>query len=149
MAQDQGGGGESWWWLPLIGGPSPGDPLGTPGVKYIQSAGRPPMGQGPFATKADAEANYKEQQHGVHNPSAGGALGDAGSAVSSALGITELGHEVGTLVSDVTDPHLYISLGWLLLGFLLFVIGLMYLLRIPEKAAGAAEKVGTVAALAA
>ena|SRR6478672_7748990 len=50
-------------------------------------------------------------------------------------GLTEVGHFFGVLVSNLTDVHMWISLGWLLLGAGLVFWGILLWLKVPQRAA--------------
>jgi hypothetical protein len=74
---------------------------------------------------------------GISNPVAGAT--DVVSASSSSLG--GIFSVFGTFFSDITDHYFWRSLGWLLLGIVLFAFGLLLLLRKPiEQAVGTAAK---------
>jgi len=71
----------------------------------------------------------------------------AGGA-SAESGLSEAGHWIGVLVAAITDPHLWISLGWLLLGIMLLIAGLYLLVRLSsayKSAEGSALKVAGAA----
>jgi hypothetical protein len=53
-------------------------------------------------------------------------------------GLSTLGHWAAVLVSNLTDVHLWISLGWLLLGAALIFTGVMLWLKVPQRAAAVA-----------
>ena len=74
--------------------------------------------------------------------SGGGPLGFLG-------GLTEIGHWLGVAVTDLTDIHMYISLGWLFLGFLLLLLGLYWWIRTSKGYKTLQSNVTTTAAAAA
>lgn len=107
---------------------------------------------GPYATRAEAEAAGQKlsQPFGPQPPTGlpGGIPNPFGFL--AALGwIQEIGHWVGLAVSAVTDIHMWISLGWLTLGFWMLVIGILLWLKIPQRAARAAKDAAAAAAVAA
>lgn len=109
------------------------------------------MRAGPFGSESAAEQWIGEHQGAgapgstgntgttdipVPNPIPGGQpieipnpFGGVGGAVGAASGVTEVGHFLGVLVSNLTDVHLWISMGWLWLGFTLILIGLLLWFR--------------------
>lgn len=122
---------------------------GAPQFQVIQSATRPKdstqahVAAGPFPTKAAAEAWVSAQTSpslpGLPNP------------LSFLSLIGNVGHWIGVFVAAVTDVHLYISLGWLLLGLVLLTMGLILWLRTTDayKGLSATAKEAGVAAAAA
>jgi hypothetical protein len=58
-----------------------------------------------------------------------GAAGVVHGVESTAQALSEVGHWIGVFVTNITDMHMWISLGWLALGLLLFVVGIVWLLR--------------------
>lgn len=119
------------WWVMAANSPRPG----SPPFQAVQSATRPKdtaiahVAAGPFATKTDAE-NWIQQQDptGIPIPSIPNPL-----SLLAGLGwIQEIGHWAGILVSAITDLHTYISLGWLMLGFILLIIGILMWLRTTD-----------------
>jgi hypothetical protein len=56
-----------------------------------------------------------------------GLSGNVSSAVQQASGLWSVGHWIGELVSHLTDIHMWISIGWLALGLLLLITGIMML----------------------
>jgi hypothetical protein len=79
-----------------------------------------------------------------------GIPGSGGTALSGLGGLfgglTEIGHFFGVLVSNLTDVHMWISLGWLLLGALLVFWGILLWLKVPQKSAGLAVAAAPAAA---
>lgn len=49
--------------------------------------------------------------------------------IASGLGLTEIGHYVGDFVTHLTDGAMWRSLGWLALGLVLMIVGILMLLR--------------------
>ena len=103
-----GGGGGNWWVVQDKAG-------GRGSGAYIvrQSAGQPVDAvAGPFATQAEAQAWVSAHEpHGLPplpNPLAW---------------LQDIGHWTGILVASLTDVHMWISLGWGWLGFLLLMLG--------------------------
>lgn len=136
------------WWVMEASAPG----RGAPQFRAIESATRPKdtavshVAAGPFATQADAQ-NWINQQGSI-----GGILPSIPNPFGflAALGwIQEIGHWVGIAVAAVTDIHMWISLGWLALGFWMLVIGILLWLKIPQRAARAAKQAATAAAVAA
>lgn len=145
------------WWVILEA--SSGPPISS-GFIVVQGTaaaihakyGTGPQVMGPYPTRAAAEAagNQASQPFGPQPPTGfpGGIPNPFGFL--AALGwIQEIGHWVGLAVSYVTDIHMWISLGWLALGFWMLVIGILLWLKIPQRAARAAKEVGETAAAAA
>lgn len=136
------------WWVIAADVPHPGQPP----FNAIQSATRPAdtavthVAAGPFATKADAENWINGQLNNLPGlPSIPNPFG-----FLAALGwIQEIGHWFGIAVSAVTDVHMWISVGWLALGFWMLVIGILLWLKIPQRVASAAKDAGAAAAGAA
>lgn len=98
---------------------------GAPQYRAVQSATRPHdtavshVAAGPFSTEADAQAWIKGQE-------GGGLSFPAPPNPLAFLGwLQEAGHYAGLLIAALTDVHLYISLGWLVLGFWLAVAGVV------------------------
>lgn len=149
--------GNGQWWVILEA--SSGPPISS-GFIVVQGTaaaihqkyGTGPQVNGPYATRAEAEAAGQKlsQPFGPQPPT--GLPGGTPNpfAFLAALGwIQEIGHWAGILVSAVTDVHTWISVGWLGLGFWMLVIGILLWLRIPQRAAKAAKEAGAVAAKAA
>lgn len=84
------------------------------GIGAVVGAGTQPAGE---AATGVAGAAGTVGIPGVSNP-----LGFLG-------GLVEIGHFFGKLVSDLTDPYMWISLGWLFLGLVLLVIGIILWLK--------------------
>lgn len=114
---------ELWWVMePLLG-------LKFGPYKIVESPTKPPNTQtevyaaGPFTTDKAAQAwvtaHTKLPFPFPHFPNPFGFL----------AWIQDIGHWVGILVANITDIHMWISLGWLLLGGFLAVIGLWLWVR--------------------
>lgn len=86
---------------------------------------------GPYQTFAEAQAKADSIRKGVQIPALANPLGYLG----------EIGHFFGLLVSHLTDVHMWISLAWLALGIVLFIEGLLLLLKVPQAVAGIAGKI--------
>lgn len=124
------------WWIILTASSTGGS-----GFMVVQGTqqeidkkyGGPPTVRGPFNTQADAEKSAKASVG-----SGSGSISTQGPVVTSnpldALG--EIGHWAGVIVTALTDVHMWVSLGWLALGLVLIVMGLLLWLKVPQKAAG-------------
>lgn len=122
MPASPGGPAHTLWWVeePALG-------LKIAPYKIVSSPTRPPdtsewvVAAGPFTTQADAQkwvkAHQKLQLPGLPNP------------FGFLAWIQDIGHWVGILVANVTDIHMWISLGWLALGGFLVLIGLWLWVR--------------------
>ena len=137
------------WWVMEASAPG----RGSPQFQAVQSPTRPKdtavshVAAGPFATQADAEKwiSNAEGGFGIPTPSIPNPFG-----FLAALGwIQEIGHWAGILVSVITDLHTYISLGWLMLGFILLIIGILMWLRTTDTYKGLRTEVSTAAVAAA
>lgn len=115
-AAGQGSGGQ--WWVINI------HSRGFSGYKAIQSATRPTdnpyssVAAGPFPTQAQAQQWITANQTGGSFPAPPNPLAFLGW-------LQEAGHYAGLLIAALTDVHLYISLGWLWLGFGLVMLGVV------------------------
>lgn len=94
---------------------------------------------GPYTTEAQAEAAFPGGSAGSTAPPPGVGPPTVSQQPANPLaGLLELGHWLGQLVNDLTDYHMWISIGWLLLGLLLIVYALWTLARktdlIPDSA---------------
>lgn len=131
MTTPSGPPGQGQWWVMAANSPRPG----SPPFQAVQSPTRPKdtaiahVAAGPFATQAAAQAWITQQDPtGIPIPSIPNPFG-----FLAALGwIQEIGHWAGILVSAITDLHTYISLGWLMLGFILLIIGILMWLRTTD-----------------
>jgi hypothetical protein len=83
----------------------------------------------------------------------GGLVGGTAGHIPSGLGwLEEIGHWIGVAVTDLTDVHMWISLGWLGLGLILIMIGLFWWIRSTktyQKIQSGAVKAAETAAVAA
>lgn len=124
------------WWIILTASATAGS-----GYSIVQGTqaeidkkyGGPPVVRGPFSSKADAQK------------AAAGAVGSGSKSISTqgpvvtqnpldALG--EIAHWAGVIVTALSDAHMWISLGWLVLGLVLIVMGILLWLKVPQRAAG-------------
>jgi len=134
-----------WWVTQEPSGARGGPPV----YRAVQSATSPP-GEvaGPFPTEAAARQEILKLENQTTFPPAPSIPNPFGFL--AALGwIQEIGHWFGLAVAAVTDVHMWISLGWLALGFWMLVIGILLWLKVPQRAAAAAKDVGEAAAGAA
>jgi hypothetical protein len=134
--------GSSQWWIVVT--------PNTQGAQYkiIQGSAASVQGQygqyaqGPFATRADAQA---AAGGGLSPGQVAGAAG-AGltqgltptmvpTSISAGLSIFDAAHWIGVLVTNLTNVAMWRSLGWLALGVMLMTVGLMLWLKLPQKAA--------------
>lgn len=137
---------KSQWWVTQTPSGARGGP---PVYRAVQSATSPPNEvAGPFATEAEARAEILKLENQGQFPPAPSIPNPFGFL--AALGwIQEIGHWVGLAVSAVTDIHMWISVGWLALGFWMLVVGILLWLKVPQRAARAAKEAATAAAGAA
>ena len=56
-------------------------------------------------------------------------LGQNIATLSNAAAIFDIGHWIGVLVTHLTDIFMWRSLGWITLGLVLLIVGIMLLLR--------------------
>lgn len=149
-------GGAPWW---VILEASSGPPISS-GFIVVQGTadaihqkyGTGAQVNGPYPTKAAAEAaGQKLSQPFGPQPPTGLPTGIPNPfGFLAALGwIQEIGHWVGLAVAAITDIHMWISLGWLALGFWMLVVGILLWLKIPQRAARAAKDAAAAAAVAA
>jgi hypothetical protein len=114
---------QEWWVLSPPTGPK------TEPYKIVESPTKPkPTAQwvvaaGPFPNQAAAQTWVKDHTKNPfpfpHFPNPFGFL----------AWIQDIGHWVGIAVANITDIHMWISLGWLALGGFLVVIGLWLWVR--------------------
>lgn len=112
----------------------------------VQSATRPKntavssVAAGPFPTKAAAQAWIDAQQSpglpALPNP------------LSFLSTIGNIGHWAGIAVAAVTDIHFWISLGWIWLGFMLLVVGIVLWILSTKTARSTVKGAATAAAVA-
>lgn len=124
---------QQWW----VVGTNPGRGVPVKQYQAVQAAKRPlDYAAGPFATQADAQAWIT-----AHTPQ-GFSIPDPFSGITGvAQAAGEFSHWTGLLVAAVTDIHTWISLGWLWLGIVLFVVGVLFWMRAPQRAAAMIERV--------
>lgn len=131
--------------------PPPQDPGGRPtayGAAFSQvlthtgAPGGVEGSQQPFGVLPDALLRALNALGITGFTGKGGILGGLAGIFS---GLTEIGHYFGVFVANITDVHMWISLGWLLLGLILVALGINLWLKIPQKL----YKAGTAAAAAA
>ena len=92
---------------------------------------------GPYANEADAKAAIPGIQKAHPAP---GALAQA---IPPIAGLEALSHIIGDIGRAVTDGKMWRSLGWILLGFIVFGFGLVLWLKKPiENAVGQVIKGG-------
>jgi hypothetical protein len=142
------------WWVILEAQAGPPIQSGFIVVQGTAAAihakyGTGPQVMGPYPTRAAAQAAGQSvsQPFGPQPPTGlpGGIPNPFGFL--AALGwIQEIGHWAGILVSALTDVHTYISVGWLLLGFVLVVTGFIWWQRENIAKLGGAVAAGAVAA---
>lgn len=90
---------------------------------------------GPYATEAEAKAAIPAIQKKTPAP---GALQQA---VAPIAGLEAVAHILGDIGRAVTDGKMWRSVGWILLGIIIFGFGLLLWLRKPiEQAVGTAAK---------
>lgn len=136
--------GTGQWWVTEHAGPH-----GVDSFSVVQSTAQPTgvaVVAGPFPTQAQAQTAMLALEQGSGNPSGGPSIPNPFSFLAALGWIQEIGHWVGIVVAAATDLHTYISIGWLLLGFWMLVIGILLWLRIPQRVAKAAGDAGAAAA---
>ncbi len=69
--------------------------------------------------------------------------------LSSLSWLGGISHWLGVAVTDLTDVHMWISFGWVILGLWLMWMGLLLWLRVPQRLASAGMNIGGAAAKAA
>lgn len=144
--------GEYWFHISVPGDQLANDGVGGPvsgdGIVKFTSAGIHLYRSAAAAKAAPAQQVDKSQIEVILADSlAGGGIGhgfglghDVGQGtndVTSATGLAEIGHYIGELVSHLTDVHMWISIGWIALGFFLLVLALAVLLRKPIEGVAA------------
>jgi hypothetical protein len=128
--------GSNQWWIVVT--------PNTQGNQYkiIQGSAASVQGQygqyaqGPFATRADAQAAAGGALSPGQVASAAGAGLTQGltptmvpTGISAGLSIFDVGHWLGVLVTNLTNIAMWRSLGWLALGALLLILGLALWLK--------------------
>lgn len=108
---------------------------------------------GPYATEAEAEKAFPQGSHGTttvpkdEGPPTVNAEPAHFSNPLDALG--EIAHWLGVGIIAITDKYMWISIGWLLLGLVLLVLGIYVLVRSSsayESVEGAIKSVAAAAA---
>jgi len=122
---------EQWWVILTQTGK-----FNTTG-RVVQSASKPVAGggetvQGPFATRAAAEAALHQQANPGPPPIPPISIPNPFSWVGA------VAHWIGDAVLHVTDVNMWISVGWILLGLALVALGINLWLKIPQKLGAAA-----------
>jgi len=141
--------GQQWWVVEVITGKF-GTSFSVAQGTEAQIRAQHPGAQlfGPFATRAQAvtEMNKQRQHQGVPG---------GGPPLPNPLGflawIQDVGHWIGVFVASITDIHMWISIGWLLLGGFLLLVGLWLWVRgtkFYQDFQKQAETAATVAAAA-
>lgn len=113
---------------------------GTGAIDVVQSSTKPATPAsgkvfGPYTTKAQAqsEANPNSSlfQQAALGANAGlqQSIGTPGNPLAFLGYLGEIGHWIGKFVTDITDVHMWISLGWLFLGLVLLVLGILAWLK--------------------
>lgn len=128
--------GEQWWsgYVPgVVGSTAPTYTFVVQGVSKVEVAAKEAASQhtvpadvivfGPYPDQAQAQARLAEAH--VGGPGSPTYQQQIGSAIPGLGALGEIGHFTGELVTHLTDAHMWISLGWLLLGLLLLVIGIL------------------------
>lgn len=98
---------------------------------------------GPFTSAADAQKAFKSGAQPVASPIPGVKINPDGSvSLNNPLsGLESIARILGDLGRAVTDGKMWRSIGWILLGFIVFGFGLTLWLRKPiEQAVGTAAK---------
>jgi hypothetical protein len=144
------------------------------GVSQFTQTPSPPANQtvyGTWPTRAAAEraindGSFRNAPHVWRGPNVSGSGGHGGPGGINVPGVQApgipspfswlgvLSHWVGDFVLHILDVHMWISMGWLTLGLLLIIVGILFWLKLPQKAAKAASgavtaRVNTVAGMAA
>jgi hypothetical protein len=112
-----------------------------PGIKKFEQGtgpGKPTVP--PFALGPNQPAGQDAQQ----------AAADAAAAAKAAANpLLDVAAALKAFFSAVTDYKMWRSVAWIMLGLFLMVNGILLWLRIPQRAAGIASRVGGAAAKAA
>jgi hypothetical protein len=138
------------------------------GVSQFTQTPSPPANQvvyGTWPTRAAAEkaindGSFRNAPHVWRGPNVSGSGGHGGPGGINVPGVQAPGvpsipnpfswtgavaHWIGKLVLDVTDVHMWISLGWILLGIVLMWIGAYAFVRLSEPYARAQQAVVSAA----
>lgn len=77
-----------------------------------------------YQTRQAAENAYKGEQGFFGTGSV-----DIAALIPGLSGLIELGHWIGDFIAHITDLYMWISLGWISLGLVLLVVGILMWLR--------------------
>ena len=121
-------------------------------IIYVQAKNREVAGDidpgavvlgGPYPSPGDAQRAAPQGSSGSTKSATG--VAPTENALPQPLpnpldALAEIGHWIGAFVTDITDVYMWISLGWIFLGLLLLIVGLMWLLKktgiIPQGGGG-------------
>ncbi len=124
------------WWVISVPTSARGSPKGEVSQKPFPAGAV--VISGPYKTRAEAVAALAK-----------GPAGQTGLPVPSIPNpfswVGAVAHWIGDAVLHATDVHMWISIGWIVLGLWLVWMGVVLWLRLPEMAA----RVGLAAAKAA
>lgn len=134
-APSAGGGG----WYVITFRAKPTDPFTVEVSQKPFPAGQALIDSGPYATQAEAQAAAQKLQSA---PIPGTGIPNPFSWVGA------VAHWIGDFVLSLTDVHMWISLGWIVLGGLMVLVGLNLWLGISGKVTGAMNSVRSTAAQA-
>jgi hypothetical protein len=83
--------------------------------------------KGPFDTEAEAKTAQapKQQSPNPVNDAVGAAENSTANPIAGLEGIAKILGDIGTFIGDLFNAQLWIDLGWLLLGFALFIGGIV------------------------
>lgn len=110
---------------------------------------------GGFTTKAAADAaaakfNKNPPNFGVDAPSVlPGSFPNPLNLLAGLSWLEEIGHWIGVFVAAVTDPYLWISLGWGFLGLVLLIVGILWWFKSTEAGQKLGKAAGEAAVVAA
>jgi hypothetical protein len=116
---------------------------GAPPFAIVQSAAKPQNEvAGPFTTQAQAQ-NWINSQNVPPPPD----IGPPSFSIPNPFSwLGAVSHWVGDFVLSITDSHMWISIGWIVLGAFLAFWGIMLWLRAPQRAASIAVQTARAAA---
>ena len=113
-----------WWVLSVTTGPGPGKFMVIQGTAAAVHAKYDGAVSGPYPNQAAAQAAANTPGGGFPGANIPGEI-----HVSNPLAflgwLQDIGHWVGVAVAAITDRYMWISLGWLFLGFILLVAGVL------------------------
>jgi hypothetical protein len=109
-------------------------------VKNV-AEGQPVNADGPFKTRADAQAAESDNRKKIAKKEQAGSLPNL-NPLSGIEGLFSGFFQV------LTDGKMWRSLGWIVLGLVLLFMGVSLWLKLPQKAFSMGEKAATVAAVA-